>query len=82
MRDFYPHFPKSNGKKWGQIGKLLLIKGVKSLCEISLFLGEFCLSAGFFFGIGVSHFPKTNVQTFFCFLESLGKSNEKKWYQI
>ena len=35
---------KSNGKKWSQIGKLLLIKGVKLPRKKCLFLGEFCLT--------------------------------------
>ena len=46
---------KNNGKKWYEIWKLLLVKGVKSLHKKSLFLGEFCLNDQDFFGIGVSH---------------------------
>ena len=45
---------KSNGNKWSQICKLLVIKGVK-LPQEKMFLGEFCLTEQDFFGIGVSH---------------------------
>ena len=38
---------KSNGKKWSQIGKLLLIKGVKSPRKKKfVFFCEFCLTRG------------------------------------
>ena len=36
-------FGKSNGKKWSQIWKLLLIKSVKSPCKKTLFLANFAL---------------------------------------
>ena len=46
---------KSNGKEGFQIGKLLVIKGVKSPRKKNQFFGEFCLIEQNFFGIGVSH---------------------------
>ena len=45
---------KSNGKKWSQILKLLLIKGVKSLRKKIVFGRILPYRAGFF-RIGVSH---------------------------
>ena len=46
---------KNNGKKWSQILKLLLIKGVKLPRKKKLFFGKFCLTEQDFLGIGVSH---------------------------
>ena len=37
-----------NGSKWSQIGKLLLIKGVKLLRKESQFFGEFCFTSMIF----------------------------------
>ena len=59
---FYPHFLKSNvqlfwfseslekrnEKKWSQIWKLMLIKGVILSCKKNMFFGEFCLTSRIF----------------------------------
>ena len=49
-----PGSAKNNKKKWSQILKLLLIKGVKLPHKKSLFLGKFCLTEQNFFGIGAT----------------------------
>ena len=41
---FLEFFGKSNGKKWSQIWKLLLLKGVKSPHNKKKIMGEFCLT--------------------------------------
>ena len=54
FRDF-ESLGKSNGKKWYQIYKPLIIMGVKSPGAKKLFLGKSCLTERDLFCIGVSH---------------------------
>ena len=81
---------KSNWKKWSQIWKLLLIKGVKLLHKKVSFWGNFALLSRVFLvsmfltlfnGLfaPISQSPMSNP---FEFSESLGKINRKKWSQI
>ena len=81
---------KSNEKKWSQIGKLLLIKGVKLLREKNSFWANFAFMNWIFF-ISMfltpfnSLFAPTScslISKLFRFLEFLGKINGKKWSQI
>ena len=50
--DFQNPWGKSNGNKWFQIWRLLLIKGVKLQRKKNFFFGEFCLTSRIFFCIG------------------------------
>ena len=71
---------KSNGKKWYQIWKLLLIKGVKSPRRKKFFLRIFHL-----FTLFKRLFAATSrspMSKLFRYSESLGKSNGKKWFKI
>ena len=45
---------KINGKKWSQVLKLVLIKGVKLQRKKRFVFGEFCLTSRIFFGIGAT----------------------------
>ena len=81
---------KSNGKKWSQIWKLLLIKGVKLPRKKNWFLGDFCLTEqDFLVLVFLTPFnglcaptSRSPIYKLFRFLESLGKSNGKKWSHI
>ena len=83
---------KSNGKKWSQIWKLLLIKGVKLLRKKKFVFGRILpYWAGFFCYRFFSLTPFNGLfaptswsprSKLFRFSESLGKSNGKKWSQI
>ena len=71
---------KSNAKKWSQIWKLLLIKGVKSPRRKKVLTNFFHLFTPFkriFAPTSQSPMPKL-----FRFSESLGKRNGKKWSQV
>ena len=72
---------KSNVKKWSQIWKLLLIKGVKSPLQTEFFLQivSFVHSNKTCF---CSHFGRPISKLFILFFKSLGKSNGKKLSQI
>ena len=69
---------KSNGKKWSQIWKLLLIKGVKLPQQKKFFTDFFYLVNPF-----KRLFAPTSegpMSKLFRFLESLGKSNRRKCF--
>ena len=70
---------ESNGKKWSQIWKIMLIMGVKSQKQkkVRFFLYLFSLFQRLFNPISQSPMSKL-----FRILEPLGKSNGEKWSQI
>ena len=81
---------KSNGKKWSQIYKLLLIKSVKFPRKKKYFLDKFCLTEQVFLvSIFLTSFnnifaptSQSPMSKLLRFSESLGKSNWNKWSQI
>ena len=82
---------KSNEKRWSQIWKFLLIKGVKSPRQKKVCFGaSFALLNRIFlvsvfltpFNCLFSPTSQSPMSKLFIFSESLGKSNEKKWSQI
>ena len=82
---------KSNGKKWSQIWNFLLMMGVKSPRKEKVsFWANFALLSRIFLVLvfltpfnGIfAPFSWSPMSKLFRLLESLGKSNEKKWSQI
>ena len=73
---------KSNGKKWSQIWKLLLIKGVISPRRKKVFTDFFSLHLFTFFKRLSAPTSQSPMSKLYRFGESLGKSNGKKWSQI
>ena len=86
----YESLGKSNGNKWSQIWKLLLIKGVKLLRKKNCFQTNFALMSRIVMvlvfltppnGLVPPH-PEVQRAKFSDFWNPLGKSNRKKRYQI
>ena len=78
---FLESLGKSNGKKWSHIGKLFLMKGVKSPRQNKFFTDVFL----HLFTPFKRLFAPTSwspMSKLFRFSKSLGKTNVKKWSQI
>ena len=72
---------KSNGKKWSQIWSFLFESGLKSLCKKSFFSLTFFTFEVPFNGFFAPTF-RSRMSNIFKDIESLGKSNGKKWSNI
>ena len=82
---------KSNGKKWSQIWKLLIIKGLQLPRKRNLVFGQILPYWAGFFLVSVFLTPfngllaptsQTPMSKLFRFSKSLGKNKVKKWSQI